>query len=68
MNWSEEHQCLVDYMGLPLTKTEARNLMAAAKAHLRKSEIKLAAIKNEVLEKKYPKMAEQMKAHAEHMQ
>lgn len=66
--WNEEHQCLVDYMGLPLTKTEVRNLKALCSQHLKRSEIQLAASKNAIMEKDHPRMAEQMKAHAEDMQ
>lgn len=57
--WSEELQCLVDYMGIPVSRSEAKAVLDAAQAHLQKSSVQLAALAKTVLVKRYPEMVEQ---------
>lgn len=57
--WNEELQCLVDYMGMPISRKEAQEELVAAKAHLKKSPVQLAALAKTVLTKNYPSMVEQ---------
>lgn len=67
MIWNDQHQCLCDYMGLPLTKTEVRAYLELCKKHLKRSEMQLAASSNTILEQVHPTMAENHRRHAEDM-
>ena len=54
VNWNEEHQCLCDYMGLPISRTAAKELLAEIRAHLKHSAPDLAHAANKIMQKRYP--------------
>lgn len=55
-HWSEEHKCLCDYMGLPITRTEAKEAIALLRAHLKRTPAQLAKIHNDLVAKSHPSM------------
>lgn len=60
IQWDEESKVLTDYMGCPLSRSEALELREQLRKHLKKSPADLAhlAIKN--LGARNPRMAEQI--------
>ncbi len=60
IQWSEELQCLTDYMGVPCSRTQALEYREALRKHLKHSAADLAGIALKVLKEKHPNMAEQL--------
>ena len=55
--WNEQRECLVDYMGLPVSLTETKALLAQVKTHLKKTPEQLAEIATQVMAGRFPKTA-----------
>lgn len=68
MNWDDKHKVLTDYMGLPISRTEALLLREQINKHLKKSSADLAAIEIKIVEEKHPYMAKQMTFDPERFQ
>lgn len=60
IQWDDNRQMVVDEMGIPLSKKEAREWMEALRAHLKNTPKKLCAAAVDVLSQRYPNMVEQV--------
>ena len=56
IDWSEELSCFIDYMGLPLSRSDAMYLMERAAQHLQHSVEELGYWRYELMAKNYPSM------------
>lgn len=65
IQWSDEHKCLIDYMGYPISRSEAIALRKAITTHLKKSPADLAAIARQIVRQQAPNMEEQMNLEPE---
>ena len=54
INWNEEHKCLCDYMGLPISRSDAIALRDLIRQHLKHSAPDLAHAANEIMRERYP--------------
>lgn len=57
IEYNEELGMIVDYMGLPVTRTTAFALLGMAERHLQHSEAELADAYNAILKQQNPGMA-----------
>lgn len=55
INWDAKNEVLVDYMGYPISRTEALAMSKQITDHLKKTPEQLAQIANEKLSIEHPK-------------
>lgn len=58
--WNEEFECLTDYMGLPISRDDAFEIMAEIDMHMEKTDEEIAAIREAVMQSRYPAMQEHL--------
>lgn len=60
IQWDSERKVLVDYMGMPLSRTEAEELRKCITLHLKHSAADLAGVALKVTKERFPNMVEQI--------
>ncbi len=58
IQWNDERQCMCDCMGLPISITEAEEIMAQLKKHIKQGAPKLLEAHNYLVEKYHPSWGE----------
>ena len=66
--WDDDHQTWVDYMGLPLTRTELIGMRELVRQALTKTPAQLARDYNDILLKQHPDQFEQHKKTTKDME
>jgi hypothetical protein len=66
--WNAEYKCVVDYMGLPISRTEAITLKGLLEAHLLNSAKQLAAAKVALAHERHPDLAHNVSHDPEPME
>lgn len=65
--WNEEHQCIVDAMGLPISRTQAKILLAQCEQHLARAPVELFEIHHREMLVLHPRMVHNMNLTIEDM-
>jgi hypothetical protein len=54
IQWDEQYQCMCDCMGLPISITEAEEIMAQLKKHIKKGAPALLKVHKELIARHHP--------------
>lgn len=54
-HWNEKFKCLVDYQGIPLSRSQVESLVRQAAEHLKNTPEQLAAAASAIAAKAFPK-------------
>ena len=67
-HWNDEYKCVVDYMGLPISRSEATAIHDLMEKHLLNSAKQLAAAKVALAHELHPDMAHNVSQSPEAME